>query len=202
MNSKLKKLSTTLLIAAQLVCSSALCSIPGRDRPVNLSLIGFDFSKGINFAAILPMNSLATINNDDIAKVIPKDMKSSNDSSKVAAQILDKSLTSFFNSDAVRHSEIGATAHNVENKIQKDVVIGGSEPGTIKHVFKFRIKAIQSEAQIAYTGIVNAQYSYKVIQRKSDLEFNRDLTSRTKLVFNHIDQPDERTDMVSVRWAW
>jgi hypothetical protein len=164
-----------------------------------------DYSHGLDISAIQPIESMRDVKNEDIAKVIPNDLQPTSPTQgggEVASKILDHSISNIFNSQAVRNSELGKTAHNVEKSLDSEKSFGGTEASSIHHVVKFQVRAAQTKAQLAYTGLTNAQLSYQVNQSKMDLEVFEKLDTNTKIVYNHVIKPGDRSDLVSLRWTW
>jgi hypothetical protein len=194
-------------LATQLVSSIGLCAIPRTQVSPNdfykISWQSQDFSKGINISLVEPIRSLNITKSEDIAMMIPSDMAPSSNFGSVSTQIIDRSLTSFFNSPVIRNSDIGRTAHQVEKSMESNVDFGGQTPNSIKHSFKFAMKAAQTRAQVEYTGITNAQLSYQIAGSTLDLEVREPVAAiGTQVVYNHIDKPNDRSDVVSLRWDW
>ena len=203
----------TVHLASLLVPSFAWCAIPptpiGGDesaqvQPVDFSLkTNDDFSKGFNIAAVKPMESYRDVKAADVQKMIPQDMAPTSSGGQVAAKIVDKSISSYFNSEAMRKTDIGQTATKVEKSMATDVSFGGQQPQSIHHSIKFQVQAAQAQAKLSYTGITNADLTYKAIGSTTNLEIHEPVAMlSTSLVFSHIDSPSDRKDMLSLRWVW
>jgi hypothetical protein len=194
-------------VGSTIVSSVGLCMIPR--TPVaplsiyNISWQSQDFRKGLDASLITPIQSLNVTRSEDVAKMIPADMAPSSDFGAVSSQILDRSISSLFNSPLIRNSDIGRTAHQMEKSMESNIELGGAEPDSIKHSFKFAMKAAQTRAQIEYSGLTNAQLSYQIAGSTLDFEVREPVAAiGTQVVFNHIDKPSDRTDVVSLRWDW
>lgn len=204
-NRLLIKLVTAAVIQA--TTQSAVAAIPHALRSSLMHnfqfMRGFDYSRGLDISIIQPVSSSRDTTAADVSKIIPSDMKATNDGSVVASQILDRSLSSWFDSDAVKHSEIGHTAHQVEQSMNADVAFGGKEPESIKHNVKFQVKAAQQQAQLEYTGYTTAQVTYSAGQDKTDIELREPVRALgTQVVFNNIATHDDNRKIVSLRWNW
>lgn len=195
------------LVAAQLAAAPALCAIP-RSLQTRSWFFGpklFDFSKGINFGLITPIQSNRTTNVEDVARVIPTNMAPTSDTGQVASQVLEHSLSSFFNSAHFRRSELGRTAAEAEKQMEGNVALGGDEPESIKHQLKFAMRATQTRALVEYSGLTNAQLSYQIATERLDLELRESISPLglgTQVVYNHISSRDVQADIVSLRWIW
>jgi hypothetical protein len=203
-----KAASAVAFLSIQLFASVGFCAIPYALRS---SLIknfdfapqAFDFSKGFDGADIQPIQSDRGANSADVAKVIPANMQPTTDQTKVASQILDHSVSAFFDSDAIKRSDMGRTAKQVEQSMQTEQSFGSGEPNSIKHSVKFSMKATESRADIEYTGLTNAQMTYYVAQTKTNLEVREPVKALgTNLVYNNIISPGETRNTLSVRWAF
>lgn len=194
------------IVGIQMVSSVATAAIPRTlfHKRLYIFTLTTDYSKGLDFSVIQPIASLRDMNTDDIAKMIPvHELNSTSDGGLVASQIVDHSLSTWFNSEAVRNSELGRTAHVVEEHMESDVAFGGNTPEETKHAFKFAMRPTQTRAVVEYSGVTNAQLSYHVAQSKMNLEVREELSALgTQLVYNHINQPGDSTDVLSMRWAW
>ena len=161
-----------------------------------------DYSKGIDISIIRPVE-VPGMSSDDISKIIPSNMSPTSNENLVATQILDHSLSNWFNSEAVRNSDFGRTAHHVEKSMEGDVSFGGIQPDSIKHQFRFQMKATQTQAQLGYTGLTTAQVTYYMLQDKTNFEVREPMkVLNTQVVYNHIVSHEETRKMVSLRWSW
>ncbi|PIS10867.1 MAG: hypothetical protein COT73_07055 [Bdellovibrio sp. CG10_big_fil_rev_8_21_14_0_10_47_8] len=139
----------------------------------------------------------------DVSQVIPQNMQPSENSSQVFSQVADRGLNSLFNSDSFRQSSIGRTATDVSNKMQQEVVVGGSQaPGSIEHKLNFNFQAFQSTAQVEYTGITHAAVKYKIAESKLDFSVSEKVAQNKDLVLSHTIGADDRLSQVSVRWTF
>jgi hypothetical protein len=173
------------------------------NRSLVIKRVGFDFSKGFDIASVRPVQSLRETRSEDISKIIPADMTPTTNGSLVATQILDHSLSNWFNSEAVRSSSIGHTAHRIEKSMEGDLSFGGTQPESTKHSLKFSMKATQTRADVEYTGLTTAQVTYFVLQEKTNIEIREPVRAlNTQVVYNDIASKEDRTQMVSLRWQW
>ncbi len=198
-----KLLKQTLMITLTILLSSTqlLASIPFRDRGVNidLSLVSQSCSgSGIDFSRIAQF-SFEDYSSQDVSMMIPTNMAASNDTGHIASQILDRSMQSLFNSEYFKSTDLGKTSHKVEKSMQQNVTIGGTAPNSIQHNFKFNMQAAQGKALIDYSGFANAQLSYQVSSQELNLEIYHHLSGNVKLAYNHINNPTDQRDTVSLK---
>lgn len=206
MNKAVRALTAIAIVAVQTVASTSWSAIPRGSRSFDFGMFkpaAIDFSRGLYVAFIRPVESMRTTRSEDVSRIIPSNMAPTNDGGLVATQILDHSLSNWFNSDAVRNSDIGRRAHEVEKKLEGDVSFGGQEPKSIKHSVRFAMRAAQTRAEIEYTGLTTAQVSYSFLQEKTNIEVREPVKPlNTQLVYSHTTSKADRTQMVSFRWDW
>ena len=179
---------------------SAVSAVRVPVKPLNFYSSSRDFSKGCNFAEIQPVIPRSTF---DVANYIPQDLTPTNDGGMIAARIADRSLNTIFNSPEVQNTDFGRTAHSLEKTMNSDMSVGGQEPDSIRHNFKFGVKAAQTKAHLTYEGITNAEVSYQVVASTLNVEVREPMAMlNTDLVYNHINTRDDQRDVLSVRWNW
>ncbi len=196
---RLKLIST--IIATQFLAAQIFASIPRHDRGVglDLSIVSSSYSEtGIDFSRVAQIFPDG-ISYDDVSRLIPTDIPASASGGQVASHIADKSMQAYFNSESFKSTDIGKTSHQVEKKMQQDVTIVGSSPNAIQHNIKFNMQATQGKAVIDYTGYTNAQLSFSASTSEVNLEVFRKITSNVKLAYNHISNPNDQRDVVSLK---
>jgi hypothetical protein len=199
--------SRALAAAAALAgaaATPALAAIPERDgREINICITSLyaSFGKGADYSIFQPVAVPPAIRSEDVAKYIPSSMANSNSQGFVASQILDRSMTSIFDSKEFQETSVGKASKSVEKSMAQDVAISGDDPLSTKHIFKFQVKAANAKAQMDYTGFFNAQVSYQAASQTTNLEIFQDLSKTTKLVYDHSANPVETRNMVSLRWG-
>lgn len=157
-----------------------------------------DFSRGIDLRTIDRVQTIGT----DYSLILPSSLSPVTEGGQVAAQVLDHSVSSFFKQESVRNTAFGRAAIAVEEKMKAEVALGGDEPDSTQHNIKFQMKASQTKASMEYRGITNADLSYSVAARSTDLEIFEPLSLDSKLVYSHSNRPDEKRDMISLRLNW
>jgi len=158
-----------------------------------------DFSQRCDITKMVqPIESLNIIRHEDVAKIIPQNMAPSDNGGTVASQILDFSLQNLFRSSAFANTDLGRSAKRVEQVMESDLQVGG-ENGTTKHVFKVKMKPVQTQAQINYEGFMRAQMSYQIAREEFQVEVSERLTASADVVLSHLGSRGERQDMLSLR---
>lgn len=133
----------------------------------------------------------------DVAQVVPLDLRPSDDSNKIFSRVADQSLSSFFNSPAMRASPIGKTATEVEHKMKQDVVL---IHGKTEHKLSFQVQAFQGIARVDYSGLTHACLKYQASESSLGLEVSEKVSRGQDLVVSHITKPTDRLSSVSMRW--
>jgi len=154
-----------------------------------------DFSRGLDARSVNPVQSRGI----DYSKILPASLSPVANGEDVAAQIFDHSVSNFFNQEHIRNTSIGRAAKSVEETMKAEVALGGDEPESTQHNLKFQMKATQTKASMEYRGITNAELSYSVTSRSTDLEIFEPLGENSRLVYHHSTRPDEKRDVLSLR---
>jgi hypothetical protein len=132
----------------------------------------------------------------DAAKLIPQDLKPSEDQNDVFSKVADKSLNSWFNSDEMRSTSLGKAATTVEQELQQEIIIQTED--RIQHKFNFNVQAFQAMAQIQYRGFFNSALRYRMAQSKFDLEISRQMFGDKELLLS----ANSDSSQVAVRWVF
>ena len=142
----------------------------------------------------------------DMAQVIPLNMQPSDSSSQVFSQVADKGFSSLFASERFRSSGLGRMTTEAQEKMQTEVVLGGSadENGkaSTQHKLNFNVQAFQGLAQMQYSGYTEAAVKYKIAQSEVDFEISEKMGGHKNLVFSHSVSPENRLSQVSVLWVF
>lgn len=138
----------------------------------------------------------------NMAEIIPMDMQPTDDSNQVLSRVADRTLTTFFNSKAVRESSLGRTATEVEKKMKQEVVLGGHGPKSIQHKLNFSLQAFQALAEVDYSGFTNAALKYKIAENKLAFEVFEKLSGNRDLVLSHTVARVDQVSEVSMRWTF
>ena len=157
-----------------------------------------DFSRGLDARNVNRVQEIGL----DYGMIIPSKLSPVRDMGGISSQLLDHSVTAFFNNGIIKNSFVGRTAQTVEQKMKAEVAIGGEEPDSIQHNIKFQVKASETKAVMEYRGLTNADLSYSVGGRKTNLEIYEKISDQSKLVYTHSDEPTDRRDTLSLRMHW
>ena len=183
------------------VCHAGTVQNKASGLDLRCALSAKTFDKGADYSIILPVAPEGDIGAKDVGRVIPQTMQPTNDQGKIAAQIVDRSMNSYFDSADFKNSGIGRQTKSVEKKMQQNVAFGGGDdPMATRHVFKFQMKATDQKAMVDYTGFFNAELSYQAGIQTTNLEVFEDLAARTKVVLAHLATPTDTRNVVSLRY--
>lgn len=177
---------------------AAMFRKPKQDLSLGLAKRGNDFSRGIDARNVNRVQELGL----DYGMIIPSKLSPVSDVGGVSSQLLDHSVTAFFNHGIVKNSFVGRAAETVEKKMKAEVAIGGDEPDSISHNIKFQMKASETKAVMEYRGLTNADLSYSIGGRKTNLEIYEKISDGSNLVYTHSDEPSDRRDVLSLRMHW
>jgi hypothetical protein len=197
------------MICGVAVClASALSSVSqasvfsAKIRPMQFNPEPADYSRGLDLSIIQPVRSMRGIHYSDVASVIPTDLDP-NDQNGVGRRILNNTVNRAINSDSVRRSSLGRTAQSVQNSMQGGVSLGSREPNSVQHEIRVAADPMQVQARINYSGLTNAQLSYRAAESKVDFEWREPVAAiDTDLVYNHVNVPGDSRDLMSLRWSW
>lgn len=141
------------------------------------------------------------ITQKDVEKIIPTDMKQSNDLNMVAARIADRSLQVWFNSAQVQDSVLGQTATSVQKQMSTDITVKSDEPQAVEHKFSVQLLALQAMAKLQYTGWLNAVFNYDAKAAASMVEFSDKIFNKDLFV-NHTTSSKGDVSTVGIKWGW
>lgn len=135
----------------------------------------------------------------DMEKLVPTDLTPEMSDEKIASRIADRSLQTLMKSPGVQNSTFGKTAKNVEKATQADMTLQGSEKNSVEHKFRFQMLAFQSEAQIKYTGLMDASLTYEIGRSQIDLEIKEALAKAQEVVFNYQSGKEQTLNQILLR---
>lgn len=157
-----------------------------------------DFSRGTDPRHIKRVRELGI----NFGQILPSHLSPVTDAGSVSAQIFDHSVSAFFKNDAIKNSFVGRTAETVEKKMKAEVELGGVEPDSLKHNIKFQVKASETKASMEYRGLMSADLSYSIGSQRTNFEIHEELSELTNLVYSHVNEPNDRRDILSLRMNW
>lgn len=136
----------------------------------------------------------------DFSQIVPLDLVPSDDSNRVFSKIADHSLSSLFNSDAMRATPLGQTATEVEQKMKQDLIL--ADQGRVQHKLTINVQAFQTLAKIDYSGFTNASLQYQARDSSLNFEVSEKINRTRDLILGHLQKPSDRISSMSVRWSF
>ncbi len=144
---------------------------------------------------------IGKITQKDVEKIIPMDLQQTNDLNRVATQIADHSLQTWFNSAEVQGSVFGQTANSVQKKMATNITLKSNAPRAIEHKFCLQVLALQAMAKVQYTGWLNAVFNYDAKAAESMVEFSEKVFNKDLFV-NHTSSSRGNISSVGIKWGW
>ena len=138
---------------------------------------------------------------EDVSKVIPTDIKSSEDAGFVATRIGDHAFQAWYNSPTGKNSTLGRTASTVQENLKTEVALKGEE-GAVEHKFTFQVLALQAISQLRYSGWLNAALDFDARAHETKLEVTEKLWTNKDFVISHTASADRGLSAVGLRWNW
>ncbi|WII72241.1 hypothetical protein QJS83_17395 [Bdellovibrio sp. 22V] len=152
---------------------------------------------------IIPKDTVTPkLTKEDVAKVIPLDIKEGDSTGQVMNRIADRSFNLWFNSSAVKSSAIGRLAEETQEKLKTDVVVPASTAKGISHKFSFRIEAFQALAKIEYTGWLKAAVNYDAKSSETNIFFKEKVLENKDLIVSHKADKTQGLSMVGLAWSF
>lgn len=175
------------MLAPQLAVPAEICVDGART---------FDWNK------IKKIDSVHDISQDDIARIIPINMQPTDRQSRVASKILDHAFSNWMKDSSLQQNPLIQQAMHLQESLQTDVSLGKSEPGAVEHKFEFQVRAADSSALVRYTGLFDADLSFKVPDREWKLQIHQKLDPTTDLLICSLANNDETRDNITISWEF
>jgi hypothetical protein len=141
-----------------------------------------------------------TLNVQDVARVIPTNMGATNDGKQVEKQVLDHSMQSLMKSKVITNNQIAKAAQSLQENFNPSMSFGGTEPNDVQHKINFKVMAFQKQAQLHYTGYLNAVATYSASDNNLNVTVSEDLTRTTHLQLVHESVTDQSSFNLKFDW--
>ncbi|KYG67060.1 hypothetical protein AZI86_08590 [Bdellovibrio bacteriovorus] len=152
---------------------------------------------------IIPVDNVTPkITSEDVAKVIPLDLKEGDSQGTVFGRIADRGFSLWFNSSFVKSSALGQMAERTQEKLKTDVVVPAGTPNGVSHKFSFRVEAFQALAKLEYSGWLKASVNYDAKASCTDILFKEKVLENKDLVVSHKVSKEEGLSMVGLGWSF
>lgn len=129
-------------------------------------------------------------------------MKPTSDPTLVANSIGDKVLNHWWNSDVMKNSQIGRTAHQVEKSLKTEVSIKPNRPEAVEHKVSFQFLALQAKSKVEYLGWWNSVASYNARSKIAEFEIKQKLFTNKDVSLKRIISSAEVIDQVGISWGF
>lgn len=135
-------------------------------------------------------------------KILPQDMKPTDNQGVVFAGVADRGLNEWLKSDSMKNSPLVQTVDETQQKLKTDVVVNQNttDPDVVQHKFSFKVEAIQALAKMEYTGWTHAIVAYDAKASETKFEIHKQLFADKDLILAH--KAREGTSTVGVGWKW
>ena len=141
----------------------------------------------------------AQVTSKDIEKFVPTDLEAGSSGSQIMARMADRSLQTWFNSEAVQSSMVGQTANSVQQTMKLDAQVKAKE---IEHKFSMNFLALQASAKVEYTGYLNASLLHNAGAQQTDIQLSEKVLNNKKLYVNHSVKPTAQLSVLGVSWSF
>lgn len=135
----------------------------------------------------------------DMEKMVPLNLSEEMSDTQLTSKIADRSLQNYLKSPRVQASSLGRTSKSIEKATRVDMSLGGNTKDSIEHKFRFQMLAFQSEAQLKYSGLLNAELKYEIARSQVDVEIKEPLAQNKELVFNYQSSHEDTLNQVLLR---
>lgn len=152
--------------------------------------------------AIPQDNVTPKITSEDVAKIIPTDIKQDESTSSVMSRIADRTFNLWFNSSTIKNSAVGRIAEKTQEKLKTDVVVKGAKSEDTTHKFSFRIEAFQALAKLEYSGWMKAVVNYDAKDAQTNVEVKEKVFHNKDLVLSHKKNSEQGLSMIGLAWSW
>ena len=146
------------------------------------------------------------ISNADVGKVVPLNLRTTNDGNFVRDQILLKSASSVANSDFIKNNALFKSAKNLEKAAKVDMNIKPVKtvlaPNPTEHKFNIDVQAFKKEARLTYKGYVESLIEYKGETDSFRFMVEEKLSKNSKIVLTHTKNHHEKRQLVQYQVSW
>lgn len=139
----------------------------------------------------------ARMTSKDIEKFVPTDLEAGSSDSQIMARMADRSIQTWFNSEAVQSSVVGQTANTVQQSMKMDAQVKAKE---VEHKFSMNFLALQTSAKFEYSGYLSASLLHNAGAQQTDIQLSEKVFNNKKLYVNHSVKPTAQLSTLGVSW--
>ncbi len=147
-----------------------------------------------------------SLSKNDVAKVVPLDLRTTNDGNAIRDKILLHSANSIVKSEMVKNSFLFKTAQKVQKSAKVDMSIKPVKtvfrPKPIEHKFNVDVQAFKKEARLTYKGYVDSRIEYKMETDSLYFLVEEKLSDNSKIAFSHQKNLREQRQLVRYQVSW
>ncbi len=129
-------------------------------------------------------------------ELIPGSLAPTDNEARVFNQFADRGVHLFLTSDQIKATPLGRTADTLQNTLKTDLDLEGERT---RHLFSFQILALQTSAQVKYTGWLDAHILMDFHHQRSQMELTSHIAQNRTLFLTHTNIPDAYSTMLGVR---
>lgn len=144
--------------------------------------------------------SAPLISQDQKNKIIPKEINSNESANDILVKMADNTVSLWWDTTPLRHTSVGQAAEAAEKKL--NVQAQFEDKNKIKHMFNFKVLAMQTLARLEYKGWVHAAISYDARAAKAEAEITENINTQQDFVISHSVTNLENKSLVGLRWKW
>lgn len=185
------------LLAAYMFFASlpALSAIPYRNAYEAMDLINQE-TKELNLSLFAKIQFYIEQNQFSLNNYVPLHNLPQHDNGEVIARrIFKKTMQSLFDSDATQSSPLLHQAEELNSSMSSSIERHG-------HSLRLRVKPLEAEAEVKYSGAVDAILAYDVNHSEMKFEVSKNIGEQT-YAYTHIDGHDgSSVDQIGVRWSF
>lgn len=155
--------------------------------------------KGYKVTEIPKYDIPPLLSREDLNKIIPSGVSSTEPSEAVLKKIGDKAVNVWLKSSSMQKVSLVQAAQKVEQAMKAEVNLAPAD-SDVKQKLNFQVQAFQSLSKIDYTGYVDATVSYNLREQKTGYEVRRKILHNKDLYVNHSNSKNESLSSVGLKW--
>lgn len=152
---------------------------------------------------VIPVDNVTPVmTSEDVAKIVPLDLKEGDSQGTVFTRIADRGLNMWLNSPAMKSSAIMQMAEKTQEKLKTDVVVPASSPNEVSHKFSFKVEAFQALAKLEYSGWLKAAINYDAKESATNVIVKEQVFDDKEFILTHKSDKTEGLSMMGLAWSF
>ncbi len=137
----------------------------------------------------------------EVKNYIPLDLEPTQNTHRVTKKIVDHSVNHVV-TPYLKKTNLGKVTAKIEKKLSTQIEIKDDD-SEINHKFNVQLLALQSIAQMKYSGLVSAKLNYNLSENVYNFMIDKKLFGDTYFVYSHLVQTNTPPmDSLTLRWSW